>query len=177
MAVGTLLGIAAGARALGGIAAGGQTIAQSRQMFTKEDRERLEAEVARRVDRVVEVEPGGPVPVEALARLGRRLDDRAVVGAEQDRHVRRAVVGMAPRRELDVDVEDVARVPHLTDEAREQGYQRFLKVDVPRAFAIAPSGAWSWRRGPDAASTALRNCQRRARTACRLYAVDDRVVW
>ena len=42
MAVGTLLGIAAGARALGGIAAGGQTIAQSRQMFTKQDRERLE---------------------------------------------------------------------------------------------------------------------------------------
>jgi hypothetical protein len=42
MAVGTLLGIAAGARALGGIAAGGQTIAQSRQMFTRQDRERLE---------------------------------------------------------------------------------------------------------------------------------------
>ena len=42
MAVGTLLGIAAGARALGGIAAGGQTIAQSRQMFTRQDRKRLE---------------------------------------------------------------------------------------------------------------------------------------
>ncbi len=74
-------------------------------------------------------------------------------------------------------LDDVDRVPHLSDEARTRGYERFLSVDVPRAFAVSPSGAWAWRRGTDAASAALRSCQQRARLPCRLYAVDDRVVW
>lgn len=42
MAIGTLLGIAAGARALGSVAQGAGTVAAARQQFTAEDRRRLE---------------------------------------------------------------------------------------------------------------------------------------
>ena len=41
MAIGTLLGIAAGARALGSVAQGAGAIAGARQQFTAEDRRRL----------------------------------------------------------------------------------------------------------------------------------------
>jgi hypothetical protein len=42
MAIGTLLGLAAGAKALGSVAQGAGTIAQARQAFSAEDRKRLE---------------------------------------------------------------------------------------------------------------------------------------
>tara|TARA_R100001460_G_scaffold2544_9_gene8183 strand:+ start:831 stop:1484 length:654 start_codon:yes stop_codon:yes gene_type:complete len=42
MAIGTLLGLAAGASALGSVAQGAGTIAQARQQFSAEDRKRLE---------------------------------------------------------------------------------------------------------------------------------------
>lgn len=42
MAIGTLLGLAAGAKALGSVAQGAGTIAQARQQFSAEDRKRLE---------------------------------------------------------------------------------------------------------------------------------------
>ncbi|MGE0627853.1 MAG: alpha/beta hydrolase family protein [Hyphomicrobiaceae bacterium] len=74
-------------------------------------------------------------------------------------------------------LDDIEKVPHITEASRIRGYSQFLKADVPRAFALAPSGAWSWRRGPKAADEALANCRKRAHMPCRLYAVDDRVVW
>lgn len=75
------------------------------------------------------------------------------------------------------DLTDAEKVPHIRPSARADGYIRFLAADVPRAFALAPTGAWAWRSGPDAAQAALRSCQQNARSTCRLYAVDDRVVW
>jgi len=86
--------------------------------------------------------------------------------------------GMLPPPRTDhAPVEDVMRVPHVRDSGR-GGYQAFLAKPMPRAFAIAPNGAWGWAEGgDDPLQRALNNCNRHAAGACRLYAVDDYVVW
>ncbi len=53
MAIGTLLGLAAGAQALGSVAQGAGTIAQARQAFSAEDRKRLEELAGRRLAEIV----------------------------------------------------------------------------------------------------------------------------
>jgi len=74
-------------------------------------------------------------------------------------------------------LQDVAAVPHLRDTGR-NGYQVFLEKPAPRAFAIAPNGAWGWANGgDDPLQRALDNCNRNGKSACRLYAVDNAVVW
>lgn len=73
-------------------------------------------------------------------------------------------------------VDNVAAVPFVSDSGRE-GYQKFLAMRLPKAFAVAPDGAWSAASmGPDPVATALENCSR-AHLGCRLYAVDHTVVW
>lgn len=56
-------------------------------------------------------------------------------------------------------------------------YRNFLAARKPRAFAIGPNGAVGWASGDWAIGRALGNCQWRRGAACRLYAVDDDVVW
>jgi dienelactone hydrolase len=59
-----------------------------------------------------------------------------------------------------------------------QGYKAFLTKSVPRAFALSQSGAWGWAEdGDDPTERALANCQKNSRTQCKLYAIDDYVVW
>ena len=75
-------------------------------------------------------------------------------------------------------IDDVARVPFLGEKGR-AGYRLFLDKPLPRAFAIAPDGAWAFE---DSDATTMREalaaCQLRATTGtCRLYAVDNDVVW
>lgn len=70
----------------------------------------------------------------------------------------------------------VEAVPMLKTKGRD-GYRSFLQADVPRAFAIGGQGAWAWRSGADASAEALARCAEHAKSACRLYAVDDAVVW
>ena len=73
-------------------------------------------------------------------------------------------------------IDDVARLPAV-DEAGRDGYRRFLAGPSPRAFAIADGGTWirvNGSRGAD--RLALARCQA-AGSACRLYAIDDQVVW
>lgn len=73
-------------------------------------------------------------------------------------------------------VDNVAAVPFITDAGRE-GYQKFLAMRLPKAFAVAPDGAWSAASmGPDPVAAALENCSR-THLGCRLYAVDHSVVW
>lgn len=75
-------------------------------------------------------------------------------------------------------IDAVDKLPHVRDTSR-NGYRAFLGKQFPRAFAIAPSGAWGWAEmGDDPLERALANCQRNAgKSTCRLYAVDDQVVW
>ena len=74
-------------------------------------------------------------------------------------------------------VDDVGKVPHLKETGRE-AYRTFLGKPAPRAFALAPGGAWGWAEsGDDPLRRALDNCGRSAKLACRLYAVNGDVVW
>ena len=70
-------------------------------------------------------------------------------------------------------LDEVAKVPA---QARETNYRRFLEAKRPRAFAVGPSGQSGWATGDWAMGRALGFCQRRGEP-CRLYAVDDDVVW
>lgn len=58
------------------------------------------------------------------------------------------------------------------------GYVAFLNRPVPRAFAIASNGAWGWAEdGDDPSARALAYCEKNSHVQCKLYAIDDYVVW
>lgn len=74
-------------------------------------------------------------------------------------------------------LDDVNAIPYLKDKGREQ-YKVFLGKSLPRAFAISASGAWSWAEdGDDPVEQVLATCQKSSSQPCKLYAVDDNVVW
>jgi len=74
-------------------------------------------------------------------------------------------------------VDKLEALPHVRDTGR-KGYATFLTRDPPRAFAIAPSGSWGWASGgDDPLKRALDSCNKHGKGTCRLYAVDDAVVW
>lgn len=74
-------------------------------------------------------------------------------------------------------LEDASALPHVRDTGR-KGYADFLQRGLPRAFAIGPGGSWGWAsEGDDPTARAIANCARARGEACRLYAVDDDVVW
>lgn len=74
-------------------------------------------------------------------------------------------------------IDNVEAIPYLRDSAREH-YRTFLSKSYPRAFAVSPTGAWSWAEdGDDPVEQALAGCQKNSRLPCRLYAVDNHVVW
>lgn len=73
-------------------------------------------------------------------------------------------------------IDELERVPVPTQQRRDL-YSRFLASPSPRAFAIGPSGQAGYASGDWAVGRALGFCQARTGVTCRLYAVDDRVVW
>ncbi|GAB3541672.1 CocE/NonD family hydrolase [Noviherbaspirillum agri] len=74
-------------------------------------------------------------------------------------------------------LDNVDAIPFLRDRGREQ-YRAFLNKSTPRAFAISSSGAWSWvEDGDDPVQQALADCQKNSSEPCKLYAVDNNVVW
>ncbi|CAE6861748.1 dienelactone hydrolase family protein [Paraburkholderia domus] len=74
-------------------------------------------------------------------------------------------------------VDAVDSVPFV-DEAGRNGYRNFLHQYPSRAFAVSDTGAWSWAEGgDDPMSVAIANCQKQSSAPCRLYAVDNSVVW
>jgi dienelactone hydrolase len=96
-----------------------------------------------------------------------------------------AGIGFPPPHAIDAPpstgfarLDEASRIPYVKEEVKTDGYKKFLDSDIPRAFAISPSGAWGWRNGnPDAPQQAIENCQKFSKAPCRLYAVDDAVVW
>ena len=83
----------------------------------------------------------------------------------------------APPRSDFAAIEDAAKLPHVRGTGR-AGYADFLGKSPPCAFAIAPNGAWGGvEGGDDSLRRALAGCNRRGNGTCRLYAVDDSVVW
>lgn len=83
-----------------------------------------------------------------------------------------------PARTHFADLQDVEAIPYLRAGGRD-GYRAFLSKSLPRAFALSPTGAWGWAEmGDDPLERALANCNRNSKDQpCRLYAVDDGVVW
>ena len=72
-------------------------------------------------------------------------------------------------------VDEVDKVP-VKASTRDGLYRKFLDAKLPRAFAIGPKGAAGYATGDWALGKALGFCQRRGEP-CKLYAVDDEVVW
>jgi dienelactone hydrolase len=74
-------------------------------------------------------------------------------------------------------IDNVDAVPFVRQNGRD-AYRTFLTKSTPRAFAVGSNGAWSWaEEGDDPAMRALNACQRDSGQSCKLYAVDDYVVW
>jgi hypothetical protein len=74
-------------------------------------------------------------------------------------------------------IDNINAVPYLKEGGREQ-YKVFLSKPYPRAFAVSPTGAWSWAEdGDDPVDQVLADCQKHSTEPCKLYAVDDNVVW
>ncbi|GLU32787.1 prolyl oligopeptidase family serine peptidase [Trinickia caryophylli] len=84
----------------------------------------------------------------------------------------------APHASGFASLDSINAVPYL-DAAGRAAYRKFLHQYPSRAFAISDSGAWSWAEGgDDPMSVALANCRREnSGSPCRLYAVNDKVVW
>ena len=74
-------------------------------------------------------------------------------------------------------LDDIDSVPFLRERGR-LAYRAFLGKSTPRAFAVSASGAWSWaEEGEDPVGRVLSACQANSGQPCKLYAVDDYVVW
>ena len=74
-------------------------------------------------------------------------------------------------------LDDETSLPHVKDTGR-AGYKTYLTKPIPRAFAVSPSGAWGWAGGgDDPLQRAVDSCNRNGKGQCRLYSVDDLVVW
>lgn len=82
-------------------------------------------------------------------------------------------------------LDDIDAIPYLGERGRRE-YQNWLKLPLPRAFALAADGHFwltsSTRpRDPDLpvdpTERALLMCERTSKLACKLYAVNNAVVW
>ena len=83
-------------------------------------------------------------------------------------------------RAADLPILDVAAVPHLTPEVR-ASYERFLILNLPRAFALSSTGTTGrWGGGgtlEQARAKALGTCAANGATDCAIYAENLTVVW
>jgi len=74
-------------------------------------------------------------------------------------------------------LDDVDSVPFLSENGK-RAYRDYLTKMTPRAFAVSPSGAWTWaEEGEDPEARALATCSAKSERPCRLYSVDEHVVW
>jgi dienelactone hydrolase len=83
----------------------------------------------------------------------------------------------APAKTNFASIDNIDAIPFLRESGR-AAYRAFLEKMAPRAFAVSPSGAWGWAEdGEDTDNRALAACQGSSGQPCRLYSVDDYVVW
>ena len=74
-------------------------------------------------------------------------------------------------------LDDESKIPFVGPNGR-AAYKTWLGREFPRAFAVSPGGAWGWADGgDDPLLRALTNCNRQNKGECKLYSVDDKVVW
>jgi dienelactone hydrolase len=74
-------------------------------------------------------------------------------------------------------IDDVGAVPYLSEQGR-AAYREYLQKMTPRAFAVSASGAWCWaEEGENPEARALAACENKSKQPCRLYSIDNDVVW
>jgi dienelactone hydrolase len=74
-------------------------------------------------------------------------------------------------------LDNVEALPFVHDRGR-QAYRTYLTKEAPKAFAVSTTGAWGWAEdGDDPVERVLTACQSTSHQPCRLYAVDNNVVW
>jgi len=74
-------------------------------------------------------------------------------------------------------IDNVDAVPFLSENGK-RAYQDYLTKMTPRAFAISANGGWCWaEEGEDPEARALAACSAKSDIPCRLYSVDEHVVW
>jgi dienelactone hydrolase len=74
-------------------------------------------------------------------------------------------------------IDNVDAIPYIQKQGREQ-YKIFLEKPTPRAFAVSTSGGWSWAEdGDDPVARVLATCQHSSGQPCKVYAIDNDVVW
>lgn len=71
---------------------------------------------------------------------------------------------------------DIDAVPRLSAKGKEL-YREWLTKPFPRAMAISDKGGFARGYGANAMQQAVQNCEKNSGNPCRLYAVDDQVVW
>jgi hypothetical protein len=83
-------------------------------------------------------------------------------------------------RAAELPILDVDAVPHVKQNSR-AAYADFLLVNLPRAYAVATSGAYGWQGGSgtiaEMRAKALASCAAKGGTDCAIYAEDLTVVW
>lgn len=72
-------------------------------------------------------------------------------------------------------LENADALPRMSDKGKAL-YREWLGKPFPRAVAVSAKGAIARGYGRTAMETAIKNCEK-FDTPCRLYAVDDKVVW
>jgi len=72
-------------------------------------------------------------------------------------------------------VDEADKLP-ANQATRDGAFRKFMESKTPRAFALGPNNASGWASGDWAMGRALGFCARRGEP-CKLYAVDDDVVW
>ncbi len=98
------------------------------------------------------------------------------IGMPAEPSVRIAEIPRPPATQF-ASLANIAAVPYLSEKGR-AGYRDYLGKSAPRAFALSSSGAWSWaEEGDDPAERALAHCQKNSSTECKLYSIDNDVVW
>lgn len=73
-------------------------------------------------------------------------------------------------------LEDADAIPYVKQRGKDS-YALYLTRPKPRAYVIAPTGAWAYRTGKDALTNALAVCESTAKSTCYPYAIDDHIVW
>jgi dienelactone hydrolase len=75
-------------------------------------------------------------------------------------------------------LDNVDKIPYLTDAARNLYRSVFLDHKLPRALVISPRGDLAASFGGfDQVADALKDCETKFHHACRVYAIDNDVVW
>jgi hypothetical protein len=131
---------------------------------------------------------GGTAELHVLPPLGKDGHDVVALGVEHWRplldrfltslgYAPRALPPGAPRPTGFARLENIAAVPLVSPKCREL-YATFLRQDVPRAFAIGRNGSCAYAAAQqDVMVKSAAHCAKLARLACKLYAVNDEVVW